>query len=143
MQRDIARTDLWTKAEAQEWASRYWQIRWDKGLSEDQRREALAAHEKEFRPVRDVHTNEQGNTVVHRHRDADRYVFDVDDDFRAAGWLRFDTAQDAWYHGVWVNPRLLKTLSYCEGDVYLVVCADAANYNAEIRAMCCVPWRGF
>lgn len=81
--------------------------------------------------------------MVHRHRDADRYVFDVDDDFRAAGWLRFDTAQDAWYHGVWVNPRLLKTLSYCEGDVYLVVCADAANYNAEIRAMCAFHGEGF
>ena len=46
MQRDITRDDLWTKEQAQAWASRYWQIRWDKSLSEDQQREALAAARK-------------------------------------------------------------------------------------------------
>ena len=143
MERDISRDDMWTKEQAQAWSNRYWQIRWDKGLSEDHQREALVAHEREFRPVRDVHTNERGSTVVHRHRDADRYLFDFDDDFRAAGWLQFDTNQDAWYYGVWVNPRLLRTLSYCEGDVYFVVCPDAEHYNAEIKAMCEFHGEGF
>ena len=46
MERDIARDDLWTKEQAQAWANRYWQIRWDKSLSRDQQREALLAHEK-------------------------------------------------------------------------------------------------
>jgi len=143
MERDITRTDLWTKEQAQAWSNRYWQIRWDKTLSEDERRVILIAHENEFRPVRDVYPNDQGNTVVHRHRSADRYIFDFDADFRAAGWLQFDTDQDAWYFGVWVNPRLLRTLSYCEGDVYLVVCADAQHYNAEIKALCEFHGEGF
>lgn len=143
MERDITRDDMWTKEQAQAWAGRYWRIRWDNNLSEDQRRESLLAHEKEFRPVRDVQTNERGNTVVHRQRDADRYLFDSDDDFRAAGWLQFDTDQDAWYYGVWVNPKLLRTLSYCEGDVYLVICPDAEHYNAEIKAMCEFHGAGF
>ncbi len=81
--------------------------------------------------------------MVHRHRDAGRCLFDGDDDFRAAGWLQFDTNQDAWYYGVWVNPKLLKTLSYCEGDMYFVVCRDAEHYNAEIKAMCEFPGEGF
>ena len=143
MERDIARTDMWTKEQAAAWANRYWHIRWDKSLAEDQQRAALAAHEKEFTPIRDVYPNDQGNTVVHRHRDADRYLFDFDDDFRAAGWLQFDTDQDASYYGVWVNPKLLRTLSYCEGDVYLVVCADAAHYNAEIQSLCAFHGEGF
>ena len=143
MERDITRDDMWTKEQAQAWASRYWQIRWDKSLSEERQRESLVTHEKEFKPVRDIHVNERGNTVVHRHRDADRYLFDGDDEFHAAGWLQFDTDQDAWYYGVWVNPKLLKTLSYCEGDVYLVVCPDAERYNAEIKDLCEFHGEGF
>jgi hypothetical protein len=143
MERDIARDDLWTKEQAQAWANLYWQIRSDKGLSDDERREQLAAHENKFRPVREVYSNNQGNTVIHRHRSADRYIFDFDTDFRAAGWLQFDTDQDASYYGVWVNPRSFRTLSYCEGDVYLVVCPDAEHYNTEVRALCDCRGEGF
>ena len=139
----LCRSDLWTKEQAQDWANRYWQIRWDKTLSEEVRRKRVAAHEMEFRPVRDVYINDQGNTVVHRHRSADRYIFDFDDDFCAAGWRQFDTDQDASYYGVWVNSRLLRTLSYCEGDVYLAVCQDAQHYNAEIKALCAFHGEGF
>jgi len=143
MERDIARTDMWTKEQAEAWANEYWQIRWDKSLSEDAMKAKIAAHSELSKPVRDVHVNQQGNTVVHRHRSADRYLFDFDDDFHAAGWLQFDTDQDASYYGVWVNPKLLRTLSYCEGDVYLVVCADAEHYNAEIKAACEFHGEGF
>ena len=38
---------------------------------------------------------------------------------------------------------LLKTLSYCEGDVYLVVCPDTEHYNAEIKAACEFHGEGF
>jgi hypothetical protein len=143
MERDIVRADLWTKEQAQEWANRYWQIRSDKSLSEDERRDRLIAHEREFKPVRDVCPNDQGNTVVRRHRSADRYIFDFDSDFRSLGWLQFDTDQDASYFGVWVNRRLFRTLSYCEGDVYLVVCVDVEHYNAEIKALCEFHGEGF
>jgi hypothetical protein len=143
MERDIARTDLWTKEQAQAWANRYWQIRCNRTISEDERRDQLISHEREFTPVRDVSLNDRGNTVVHRHRSADRYIFDFDDDFRRAGWLQFDTDQDASYFGVWVNQRLFRALSYCEGDIHLVVCSDVEHYNAEIKALCAFHGEGF
>ncbi len=143
MEDDVTNPDMWTQEQATAWANGYWQIRWDKSLSEDQRKAKIAAHYGLYKPVRDVHLNQQGNTVVHRSRSADRYRFDFDADFRAAGWLQFDTNQDASYYGVWVNPKLLRTLSYCEGDVYLVLCPDAQHYNAEIEAACKFHGEGF
>jgi hypothetical protein len=136
MERDITAEGMWTEAQVEVWANRYWAIRWDKTLSEEEKKAKLAEHDKEFRPVRKVHVNDSGNTVVRRHRDAERYLFDFDDDFRAAGWKQFDTDQDAWYFGVWVNPKTLRTLTYAEGDVTLVVCSNAEHYNAEIKDAC-------
>ena len=143
MEEDITAPDMWTKEQAEAWANEYWQIRWDKSHNEDEMKAKLAAHYELSKPVRDVHVNQQGNTVVHRHRSADRYLFDGDDDFRGAGWMQFDTDQDAWYYGVWVNPKTLRTLSYAEGDVYLVICPDAEHYNAEIKSMCEFHGEGF
>ena len=82
MEEDITAPDMWTKEQAEAWANEYWQIRWDKSLNEDEMKAKLAAHYELSKPVRDVHVNQQGNTVVHRHRSADRYLFDGDDDFR-------------------------------------------------------------
>ena len=113
MEEDITAPDMWTKEQAEAWANEYWQIRWDKSLSKEETKAKLAAHQESFRPVRDVHVNQQGNTVVHRHRYTERYLFDFDDDFRGAGWLQFDTDQDAWYYGVWVNPKTLRTPDVC------------------------------
>jgi hypothetical protein len=143
MEHDVTAPNMWTKEQAQDWANEYWQIRWNKSLSKDDLKARIAAHDELFRPVRDVHVNQQGNTVVYRSRSADRYLFDGDADFRTVGWLQFDTRQDASYYGVWVNPKLLRTLSYCEGDVYLVICPDAEHYNAEIRAACEFHGEGF
>lgn len=135
MEQDIARTDLWTEEQAQEQAKRYWQLRW---AGKPDEAEAL-----EFRPVRRVWINERRNTVIRRHWDTERYLFDFDHQFHAAGWLRFDTDQDAWYFGVWVNPKTFRTLSYAEGDVSLVVCADKEHYNAEVESMCQFYGEGF
>ncbi len=143
MERDATCTDLWTQEQASAWAKRYWAVRWDKNLSDEEKKARLQAHSEEFRPVRKVWTNDRGNVVIGRHWSTERYTFDFDDDFRAEGWLQFDTDQDAWYYGVWVNPKTLKTLSYAEGDVSLVVCPDAAHYNAEIQAMCEFHGEGF
>ena len=143
MEEDVNATDMWTKEQAEAWANEYWQIRRDKSLSEDEMKARIAAHCELSKPVRDVHVNQQGNTVVHRHRSADRYLFDFDDDFRAAEWQQFDTDQDAWYYGVWVNLKTLRILTYAEGDVYLVICPDAEHYNAEIKSMCEFHGEGF
>ncbi len=46
----------------------------------------------------------------------DRYVFDFKRCAPKDGWARFDTSQDAWYFGNWVNPLTLQLFSYTDGD---------------------------
>jgi hypothetical protein len=143
METDITNPDMWTREQADEWANAYWAIRWDKALTEEQQAAKIAEHSKLFRPVRKVHVNERGNTVIRRNHSTERYRWDFDDDFRKDGWLQFDTDQDAWYFGVWVNPRTFRTFSYAEGDMTLVICPDAAHYNAEIEDACKFYGEGF
>lgn len=80
----------------------------------------------------EAEANERGNLVHRFFGPAERYLVDFAPDFTAGGWLQFDTDQDAHYFGVWVNPRLLLTLTYCEGDWILAQCPDTRHYNAEI-----------
>ena len=65
----------------------------------------------------------------------DRYMIDFAEDYQGSGWEQFDTDQDAWYYGVWVNPKTYQTLSYTEGDIHLVVCNGPVDYSREIRSM--------
>ena len=46
---------------------------------------------------------------------SERYIIDFADDFKN-GWMQFDTSQDAFYFGVWVNKETCEILSFCEGD---------------------------
>lgn len=63
-----------------------------------------------------------------------RYTFD--NALCSAGWEQFDTSQDAWYFGVWVNPQTFMVMTYAEGDLSLVTCDTRQAYNAEIERMC-------
>lgn len=76
-----------------------------------------------------------GNDLEERFGSGGRYRMDFSDAFRHDGWYQFDTAQDASYYGNWCNPTTLMILSYTEGDIYLVRCADVAAYQAELDAM--------
>ncbi len=67
MERDATCTDLWTQEQASAWANRYWAIRWDKSLSDEEQKARLQAHSEEFRPVRKVWTNDRGTVVIGRH----------------------------------------------------------------------------
>lgn len=49
------------------------------------------------------------------------------------GWVRYPTWQDAWYFGVWVNPRKLEVLTYAEQDVTHVVCETAEQFQLELK----------
>jgi hypothetical protein len=140
--------EFWTHEQAQASINEFWEVRTDKSMSEDSRAERCAEIIASSKPIRNVSENDSGNTVVRSNADSlgvshERYVFDFDDDFRAAGWLQFDTNQDAWYFGVWVNPKTFQTLTYAEGDVTLVLCRDAEHYNAEIRDACDFYGEGF
>ncbi|GAG53893.1 unnamed protein product [marine sediment metagenome] len=79
--------------------------------------------------------NERGNQVERSFFPTERYRWDFNRKFTAAGWEQYDTSQDAWYFGVWVNKRLLQIQTYAEGDLTLVKCPDAEHFNAEIKSM--------
>ena len=79
--------------------------------------------------------NERGNTVLRSFMSTERYRFDFKLCTRGKGWEQYDTSQDAWYFGVWINKKLLQIQTYAEGDITMVTCPDAAHFNAEIKSM--------
>lgn len=80
--------------------------------------------------------NERGNEVIRNFMfNGDRYRWDFDPDFKSRGWEQYDTSQDAWYFGIWVNKKLLQILTYAEGDLTLVKCPDVEHFNAEIESL--------
>jgi len=78
--------------------------------------------------------NPTGNPTRKIFFHADRYLFDFN--INVGEWEQFDSENDAWYFGVWVNRTRLRILQYVEGDVYFTQCADAEGYDAEIAALC-------
>ena len=51
------------------------------------------------------------------------------------GWQQWDTDQDAWYYGVWVNFSRRMIVNYCEGDLYITISLDDVAYKAEIQRL--------
>ena len=82
-----------------------------------------------------MEVNARGNQIERSWLSTERYRWDFDQKFTEAGWEQYDTNQDAWYFGVWVNKKLLQIQSYAEGDITLVKCPDVEHFNAEIKAM--------
>lgn len=79
-------------------------------------------------------TNERGNRIERSSiAGADRYIFDFGECNPESGWKQFDTDEDASYFGVWVHPERLETLTFAEGDITRVFCADEAGYRGEIE----------
>ncbi len=79
--------------------------------------------------------SKEGCKLYARNWPSERYEIDFADGFTSEGWEQFDTDQDAWYFGVWVNPKQLVTLTYAEGDWTLVECPDVTVYNRQIARM--------
>lgn len=69
----------------------------------------------------------------------DRYAFDFKLCTAAKGWAQLDTHQDASYFGIWVNPLLLRYVSYIEGDQTLIQYESEAEFTAGIREA--VEWQ--
>lgn len=88
-----------------------------------------------FNATQTKRTNEHGNRILEVHHDGDRYLFDFAPGFLDE-WIQFDTDQDAWYFGTWVNKTKRLVLSYCEGDVSVVICEDDEHFDAEVASMC-------
>lgn len=66
--------------------------------------------------------------------DGSRYAFDAVLTERA-GWIQYDTRQDASYFGVWVNQAKRCTFTYCEGDMTFVQCPTLDSFRAELADM--------
>jgi hypothetical protein len=80
--------------------------------------------------------NEFGN-IIHRwfRSGAGRYHWDFGPCQEKFGWKQYDTDQDASYFGVWVHLERRLVLTYCEGDVSLVVCATDDLLRAQLQSM--------
>lgn len=92
---------------------------------------------------KDNNRAEDGTLVFHYFHSSDRYVIDFAERRHAEGWWQFDTDQDAWYFGLWVNPKRLATLCYAEGDWRLVEFLTPETYNAEINRLSEAYGEGF
>ena len=62
----------------------------------------------------------------------DRYKFDFVYCTPALGWEQYDTKQDAWYFGIWVNLKQRAILCYCEGDLSLAIAHNDQELKAEL-----------
>ncbi|MGY4025949.1 hypothetical protein ACW5WQ_08280 [Aeromonas rivuli] len=48
------------------------------------------------------------------------------------GWQQYDTDQDAWYFGIWINTEKLETFTYAEGDTHHVMAPNVEAFRAEL-----------
>jgi hypothetical protein len=92
--------------------------------------------------------DEHGNTI-YRDEDADkflkirtvargtdeRYRYDFNYLTPSKGWKQYDTNQDAWYFGIWVNIAERMVFSYAEGDRTLVVYPDDEHLRDGLEHM--------
>ncbi len=81
-------------------------------------------------------TNACGNTVwtvFMQH--ASRYTFDFTHCTCLDGWRQFDTKQDASYFGIWIHDARRHIVTYAEGDLTVVECADAEGFRRELEAL--------
>ena len=67
------------------------------------------------------------------HTHENRYGFDWNDCSISRGYAQFDTREDAYYFGQWVNPTSRRLVTYAEGDVTVLVCDDDAEFVAQVR----------
>ena len=82
-----------------------------------------------------VRTSVGGNMLEQIFISSERYAFDFAKGMRDKGWRQYDTNQDAWYYGIWYNPQTLQTLSYTEGDIYLISCGVWSYFKDEMMGM--------
>ena len=92
----------------------------------------------EYVYVKSTRTDSNGNKVEHgfnAHPDRGRGWYDCGKGLPGEGWKRYDTDQDAWYYGVWVNFETRQSFSYCEGDTALTTCPDEDHFRLELKQL--------
>ena len=81
----------------------------------------------------EIREDEFGNEIRDAFYSTERYLFDV---HMEKTWEQFDTDQDASYFGAWTNRVRFCTLTYAEGDICFVQCADAEAFDQKLASMC-------
>ena len=80
--------------------------------------------------------NERGNFIERGFKpNTERYYYDFEKLKRVDGWEQYDTRQDAWYFGVWVNATRREIFTFAEGDTTLVTCPTLESFRAELAEM--------
>jgi hypothetical protein len=51
------------------------------------------------------------------------------------GFAQVDTNQDAWYFGTWANPKTLRVVQYCEGDLSIYDCETPEEFVSWLTEM--------
>ena len=64
---------------------------------------------------------------------ADRYYYDRT--LLAQGWQQYDTEEDAWYFGIWINTERLETFTYAEGDTHHVIAPNVEAFRTELARL--------
>lgn len=64
---------------------------------------------------------------------ADRYYYDRT--LLTQGWQQYDTEEDAWYFGIWINTEKLETFTYAEGDTRHVMAPNVEAFRAELARL--------
>ena len=102
----------------------------------------IAAHSKLFKPVRDVHVNQQGNTVVHRHRSPTATCSISTMTSAPPDGCNSTPSRRLVLRRVG-QPQAAQDPELLRGRRVLRGCADAEHYNAEIKAACEFHGEGF
>jgi len=79
--------------------------------------------------------NEHGNHIYDASVSWDRYKYDFNLCSPNEGWSQYDTDQDAWYFGVWVNLQERLIVTFAEGDEIICYCPTSEGFKAELKAM--------
>jgi hypothetical protein len=82
---------------------------------------------------RGTRINSLGNTIQDSfYLNRERYHYDEN---LGADWAQYDTDQDAWYFGVWVNAITRQVMTWAEGDESLTTCPTVESFQAELDSM--------
>lgn len=76
-------------------------------------------------PMKTIHTEHTTN--------GSRYDYDFS--LSSTEWAQVDTPQDASYFGVWVNPFLMRVLTYVEGDSTVLQAETGADLTSYLRRL--------
>lgn len=64
---------------------------------------------------------------------ADRYFYD--EQLLVQGWQQYDSEEDAWYFGIWINLEKMETFTYAEGDTSHVMAPNIKAFRAELTRL--------